>query len=155
MSVSNPPMPQLVELDGPHEGRVHPLPYGLVVLGRGAQADVALEHEDVSRQHASLEVGPKGVLVRDTDSKNGVWTQGLRIGEATLLGHDDHFSLGKLSLRVVHPATQVTRALAAGGETTVTTDRPPPESRSDRRALLVPLLGVLFFGAMVAFMLLR
>jgi S-DNA-T family DNA segregation ATPase FtsK/SpoIIIE len=148
-------MPQLVELVGPHAGRVHALPYGSHVAGRGVMATVRLDHPDVSRRHARLEVDAEGVVVHDLGSKNGVWSEGQRVEQPVRLGHDDQFSLGELSLRVLHPAVLVTRALAAGGETTATTDLPSSEPRMEPRALLVPLLGVLVFGVLVLVMLLR
>ncbi|MCA9650017.1 MAG: FHA domain-containing protein [Myxococcales bacterium] len=147
--------PQLVEVDGPHAGRSHPLPYGSHVVGRQGRVSIRLDHGDVSRRHARLEVGPEGVLVSDAGSKNGVWSQDRRIDEPTLLGHDDVLRLGELSLRIVHPASQVTRALAAGGETTVTLDRRPPPAGPSLRSLLLPMIGVVVFGALVATMLLR
>jgi Inner membrane component of T3SS, cytoplasmic domain len=155
MPVPSPQMPQLVEVDGPQAGRAHPLPYGDHVLGRGGRVGVHLDHEDVSRQHARLEVGPDGVMVHDLGSKNGVWVAGQRLQVPVPLGHDDCFALGELTLRIVHPASQVTRALAAGGETTITTDRPQPEPRPDLRVLVAPLLGLLLCGVLVAVMLLR
>ncbi|MCA9708306.1 MAG: hypothetical protein KDK70_20815, partial [Myxococcales bacterium] len=96
-----------------------------------------------------------GVLVHDLGSKNGVRVDGRRLSAPVRLGHDGCFSVGELTLRVVHPASQVTRALAAGGETTVTTDIPPASPGLDLRSLLVPLVGVLVFGTLVAVMLLR
>lgn len=156
MSGSPLQMPQLVEVDGPNAGRSHPLPYGDHVIGRGGRVSVQLDHDDVSRRHARLEVGPEGVVVHDLGSKNGVRVAGQRLHGPTPLGHDDRFSLGELELRIVHPASQVTRALAAGGEVTATTDRPPPpEPGTDLRALVLPLLGVVVCGALVAAMLLR
>lgn len=148
-------MPQLVEVDGPHAGRSHPLPYGEHVIGRGGPASVRLDHDDVSRRHARLEVGPEGVVVHDLGSKNGVHVAGQRLHGPMVLGHDDRFSIGELELRIVHPASLVTRALAAGGEVTATTDLPPPvEPRADLRVLVLPLLGVVACGALVAAMLL-
>lgn len=149
-------MPQLVEVDGPHAGRVHALPYGEQVVGRGVRVGVRLDHEDVSRRHARLEVDHEGVVVHDLGSKNGVWVDGARLRTPAVLGHDDRFSLGELTLRIVHPASQVSRALAMGGETTVTNDRPPPsEPAFDLRPLLLPVLGVVAFGVLVAVMLLQ
>ncbi len=155
MDSLSPQMPQLVEVDGPNAGRVHSLPYGEHILGRGGRAGVRLDHEDVSRQHARLEVGPTGVVVHDLSSKNGVWSDGRRIEAPTLLMHDDRLALGELSLRIIHPASQVTRALAAGGESTITRDLSPPEPPGDIRSLLLPLVGVAVFGTLVVFMLLR
>lgn len=148
-------IPLLVEVDGPHVGRAHPLPYGDHLVGRGGPVAVRLDHEDVSRRHARLEVGPDGVVVHDLGSKNGVWAAGQRLVRPVHLGHDECFSLGELTLRIVHPASQVTRALAAGGETTVTLDTPPSTPGLDLRSLLVPLVGVLVFGTLVVVMLLR
>ncbi len=156
MSVPASQMPQLVEIDGPHAGRSHALPYGDHRIGRGGRAAVQLDHEDVSRLHARVEVGPEGVVVHDLGSKNGVWVAGQRIEAAAVLGHDDRFALGQLTLRVIHPAAQVTRALAAAGETTVTRDLPSAtEPLTDLRVLAMPLLGVLVCGTLVAVMLLR
>jgi hypothetical protein len=142
-------MPQLVEVDGPNAGRSHPLPYGEHVVGRGVRVSVRLDHEDVSRRHARLEVGIDGVVVHDLGSKNGVRVAGQRLRAPAALGHDDRFALGELELRIIHPASQVTRALAAGGEVTATTDLPPPEPRPDLRALVLPLLGVIVCAALV------
>ena len=154
---SEPPLqtPQLLEVGGPHAGRSHALPYGEHVVGRDGRASVRLDHEDVSRRHARLEVGPEGVVVHDLGSKNGVTVEGERLREPVLLGHDDRFWLGELELRILHPASQVTRALAAGGEVTATIDLPPPEPGSDLRALVLPLLGVLVCATLVVVMMLR
>ena len=148
-------MPQLVELDGPHAGRAHPLPYGEHVVGRGGRVGVRLDHDDVSRRHVRLDVGAEGVVVHDLGSKNGVWVEGQRLEAPASLGHDDRFSLGELTLRVVHPASQVTRALAAGGETTVTSDLRASPPVLDLRSLVIPLVGVVLFGTLVAVMLMR
>jgi len=148
-------VPQLVEVDGPNAGRSHPLPYGELLVGRAGRVDVRLDHVDVSRKHVRLEVGPEGVVVHDLGSKNGVWVDGQQITAPAALGHDDRVSLGDLTLRIIHPASQVTRALQAGGETTVTTHRPTPPPEVDLRSLWAPLLGVLLFGVLVAMMLVR
>jgi S-DNA-T family DNA segregation ATPase FtsK/SpoIIIE len=137
-------IPQLVEVAGPHAGRLHPLPYGEHVIGRAGRVSVRLDHEDVSRRHARLEVSPDGVVVHDLGSKNGVRVAGERLRAPAVL-----------ELRIIHPASQVTRALAAGGEVTATTDVPPPEPRPDLRGLLLPLVGVIVCGVLVAVMLLQ
>lgn len=155
MSEPAPLMPQLVEVDGPNAGRAHLLPYGTHLVGRQGRVTVRLEHDDVSRHHARLEVTPEGVLVSDAGSKNGVWVGERRVDVPTLVLHDQVFRLGRLSLRLVHPASQVTRALAAGGEVTVTTDRRPSRGNPGLRSLLLPLLGVLVCATLVAVMLLR
>lgn len=148
-------VPQLLESNGVHAGRVHPLPYGIHVLGRGSEVTVSLEHEDVSRRHAELDVGPDGVTVRDLGSKNGVRVDGEAVGEGAQVGHGQVVALGELLLTLSHPASQVAHVLARAGETTMTaTATHEDEVPSARSGLLLPLVGVTVFGGLVAVMLL-
>ena len=147
-------VPQLVESSGTHAGRAHALPYGVHVLGRGADATVPLDHEDVSRRHAELEVGPDGVLVRDLGSKNGVRVDGTPIEEPRRIVHGQVISLGDLKLALVHPASQVSNVLAGAGETTMTTTSSQDVPAATPLGLLLPLVGVAVFGGLVAAMLL-
>lgn len=147
-------VPQLVESNGMHAGRVHPLPYGLHVLGRGSEVTVSLDHEDVSRRHAELDVGPEGVRVRDLGSKNGVRIDDVPVAGDAPVVHGQVIALGELMLTLSHPASQVGRVLARAGETTMTataTDEDEPRSAG---GLLLPALGVIVFGGLVAAMLL-
>ncbi len=58
----------------------HPLPRtGDLVLGRGSEADIAIEHVTVSRKHATLHVGPEGLRVVDRGSHNGTRIGGKRL----------------------------------------------------------------------------
>jgi DNA segregation ATPase FtsK/SpoIIIE, S-DNA-T family len=145
---------QIVESSGPRVGRVHELSEGAYVLGRGGAADLVLEHEDVSRRHARIDVGSDGITVSDLGSKNGVLVDGAPISIPTLLSHGQTFCLGALVLTVGHPASQVSRALAQAGETTVTTARRRTDPASQGPSLVLPLLGVVVFGALVLAMLL-
>lgn len=62
----------LTVLVGHESGRVIPLEPGRTTLGRGAEADVVIAGEQVSRIHAELEVDPFGeATIRDCGSKNG------------------------------------------------------------------------------------
>ena len=147
-------VPQLVESSGTNAGQAHPLPYGLHVLGRGAEVTVSLDHEDVSRRHAELEVGPDGVLVRDLGSKNGVRVDGEPVADSRRIVHGQVIALGDLRLTLVHPASQVSNVLAGAGESTMTTTSSQTEPAAAPMGLLVPLLGVAIFGGLVAAMLL-
>lgn len=149
-------VPQLVEIAGAQAGRVYALPYGEHVLGRGGSADLPVDHGDVSRRHARLVVGPDGVRVFDLGSKNGLFAGERRIAGSQLLVHGQVLSIGKLQLRVNHPASQVSGALANAGEATVTATRTDPGPPSEGAAgLLIPLVGIIVFGLLVAVMLLR
>lgn len=147
-------VPQLVETTGPSVGRVHELPHGEHVIGRGGDATIQLDHPDVSRRHARLEVGREAVIVHDLGSKNGIAAEGRRVRDPVRLLHGHTLQIGELSLRLSHPASQVTRALAEAGETTVTTTRAnldPPTGRLP--SLVLPLVGIVVFGALVVVML--
>lgn len=147
-------VPQLVEADGPYAGRVHAMPYGEHLVGRGSDADIRLDHKDVSRLHARVDVGPDGVTLFDLGSKNGVIVGGQRISGPVQLGHGQSFSFGDLTLTINHPASQVARALAQAGETTATTALSITDPMPKGVSIVLPLVGVLIFGGLVAAMLL-
>lgn len=139
-------VPQLIEVSGGHPGRVHDLPYGTHVLGRGHEADIQLHDKDVSRRHARLEVTAEGVLVHDLGSKNGVVVRGQRVVQPVRLQHGETLSIGDLTLSLSHPASQVAKALQFAGETTVTTTRTYDTPKPESAGLLLPLVGVAVFG---------
>lgn len=55
-----------------------------VTIGRVSTNDVALNDKKVSRNHATLELKPAGLLLRDLGSSNGTWVNGQKISEAFL-----------------------------------------------------------------------
>ena len=71
------------ERTGPDAGRVHELRLGRHVIGRDPAGSIQLRSNDVSRQHAILEVSALGVLLTDLGSKNGVMMR--TAGEMRLL----------------------------------------------------------------------
>lgn len=146
---------QLVEISGPHAGRVHELPYGEHVVGRGGGAQVLLDDGDVSRRHATVKVSPQGLGVEDLGSKNGVLLDGRRVEPSEILVHGQVVTIGNLRLRIAHPATQVSAALASAGEATATTTHTVSGDSARLRGLVVPAAGILLFGLLVAAMLLR
>ncbi len=60
----------------------------VMVIGRGADADLRLPDTGVSRAHAELRVGGDGVRVVDLDSTNGTLVNGRRVREAELQDGD-------------------------------------------------------------------
>ncbi len=123
-------------------------------MGRGRGASVSLDDPDVSRQHARLVVTTDGITLFDLGSKNGVSVEGRRVEDSVALRHGDELTVGDVTLRVRHPASQVAHALAAAGETTVTVTNTRDDARTPMLGLLWPLLGVLGFGTLVAVLLL-
>jgi hypothetical protein len=76
------------------------LPGVVAVLGRDPACDVVLNDTKCSRRHATVEDGPKGLVVRDSGSANGVYVNGRRVNEARLRP-GDVFRLGDVQLKVL------------------------------------------------------
>lgn len=56
-----------------------------VVLGRGLASDVQLSDPCVSRRHCRIEcLSQESLVLRDLDSKNGTFVDGIRVTEASL-----------------------------------------------------------------------
>jgi pSer/pThr/pTyr-binding forkhead associated (FHA) protein len=150
------PVVRLIEQRQGRAGRVHELGLGTHVLGREARADVVLDHADVSRHHAELEVTFDGATIRDLDSKNGVAVEGRKIASAQL-EDGSRLAFGELSLVLEHPGARVGRALQRGGEPTVrrprsTISEPTPRPATER-GLLAPLLAAMVFAVLLILLL--
>lgn len=59
---------------------------GITVVGRDQASDIIIPDPTVSKQHAAIEVGDDGVILRDLDSTNGTYIGGQRITEARVTG---------------------------------------------------------------------
>ncbi|MFH1907842.1 MAG: FHA domain-containing protein [Chloroflexota bacterium] len=115
-------------------------------IGRAPENNLALEDEQVSRQHAHLHIDARGVWIIDQNSINGVIVGGQRIaaGEWKLLSLNDNFTIGATTLRVeaVSPATSPSQPVTpAAGPARVA------QPRQTNRAL--PLVGLLIAAACV------
>jgi pSer/pThr/pTyr-binding forkhead associated (FHA) protein len=63
------------------------------VLGR-AECDVPVRGTSVSRRHAEIALGERGLVIRDLDSRNGTLVRGLPIKGSIELGGDTEIGLG-------------------------------------------------------------
>ncbi len=89
---------RLVLLQGPGAGESFTFESRKITLGSAPDCALALDDPAVSRAHAAIEVQSHGYLLRDLDSKNGTFVQGLRVREV-FLEHDVTFQLGSCVLR--------------------------------------------------------
>ena len=55
-----------------------------LTIGRTPENDIVIDNLSVSRQHAKIEVGPEGPVVRDHGSTNGLMINGSPVHEATI-----------------------------------------------------------------------
>ena len=82
---------------GPQRGAEIVLTDGEMTMGRDPHCDVFLNDMTVSREHATLEMTPKGYVIRDANSFNGVWVNDQMV-DACLLQSDDVIQLGAFCL---------------------------------------------------------
>ncbi|HYE98906.1 MAG TPA: FHA domain-containing protein [Planctomycetota bacterium] len=86
-------MSKIVVVDGPLRGKTFEVTE-LASIGRGDACAVRLDGRHVSRLHARLERRDAGMLIRDNDSRNGIFVNGLSVKEA-ILRPDDLLELGE------------------------------------------------------------
>ena len=69
------------------------------IIGRGAECDLVLEDDDVSRRHAAIEREGTHWIIIDLKSTNGVVVDGQRVKRARL-GDRSRFRLGDTLLEI-------------------------------------------------------
>lgn len=82
---------------GPQTGIDIELNEGTLSIGRDPRCDIFLNDMTVSREHAELEVSPKGCVLRDLNSFNGVWVND-RMVSTCLLKQGDQIQIGAFCL---------------------------------------------------------
>jgi diguanylate cyclase (GGDEF)-like protein len=84
---------QLVVLAGANVGEMYSL-FGTLSIGRGRDADIRIQGDGISRQHARIHVSPVGVVLEDLGSTNGSFVNGERVVEQCPLNDGDKIQLG-------------------------------------------------------------
>ncbi|BDB40755.1 MULTISPECIES: FHA domain-containing protein [Mycobacterium] len=87
------------------------IPVGSVTLGRSTDNDIVIQDVLASRHHASLQLTPLGAEIRDNNSVNGTFVNGVRVGSA-ILSEGDLVTIGNVDL-VFTGGTLVRRTAAA------------------------------------------
>jgi pSer/pThr/pTyr-binding forkhead associated (FHA) protein len=90
--------PSLKGLTGPWMNKVFPLRPGKMLIGRAGTVDIQLDDESLSRRHAELEVGGKGVVVRDLESANGTFVNAEPVTKEVRLRGGDVLQVGVVEL---------------------------------------------------------
>ncbi|GAB4099818.1 FtsK/SpoIIIE domain-containing protein [Sinomonas halotolerans] len=137
----------LVVRTGPAAGTVVPLARGVLALGRAGTATAgpraALPDPELSREHATVEVGDAGVVLRDADSANGTWLEGARVREASLaVGQEFRIggSVCTLEFAAEPPAVHPEAGSAPPDPLTVTRHSPPSRRAALIATAVLPLL---------------
>jgi hypothetical protein len=93
---------KLVVLDSPalEQGSERMLNSAPVTVGRGAQNDLPLEHDEfASARHARFEPRRDGVWIEDVGSTNGTFVNGVRLSRPRKLAVGDLVRVGATDLR--------------------------------------------------------
>lgn len=72
-----------------------------LTLGRGAQCDVLVRHDTVSRRHAEIRREGGACYVSDLGSSNGTWIDGRRVDAPQRIRRGDQILLGGCLVVVV------------------------------------------------------
>ncbi len=91
-------------VSGPDAGQMFRLSPGRHLLGRAAECDLRVEDPDVSRVHATLQVGSTQVLVDDTGSTNGLLLDEEPLRGATSMTTSSSLRVGSSTLRLRIPS---------------------------------------------------
>ncbi|ORW99363.1 ABC transporter ATP-binding protein [Mycobacterium szulgai] len=89
----------------------HEKPPGSVTIGRSTDNDIVIQDVLASRHHAFLNLTPLGAEIRDAQSVNGTFVNGVRVGSA-ILSEGDVVTIGNVDL-VFSRGTLVRRTEAA------------------------------------------
>ncbi|OBJ00851.1 ATP-binding cassette domain-containing protein [Mycobacterium sp. 1465703.0] len=99
-----------VSVPGPESDR-RPAPGRAVSIGRALNNDIVVHDVLASRHHAFLTPTPTGAEIRDANSSNGTFVNGVRVGSA-VLADGDVVTIGNVDL-VFHGGVLVRRQEAA------------------------------------------
>ncbi len=129
---------RLVQLAGPTPGAEFALVQPRVVIGRGEECDISVNHASVSRVHAEIHaLGDGRYEVVDRESANGIRVNGVDL-KRSLIDARDTVELGDVVMKfipagqVFNPASETLAPAAAMGPTTL--DRSTPSTGVERRA---------------------
>ncbi len=86
---------------GPSAGMVFPVTQRSLLVGRSQDAEVQINEQAISHQHARLEQTEQGIVLRDLGSTNGTYVNGELVEEAVLLNGGDNIRMGSTTFTFV------------------------------------------------------
>ena len=103
--------PSLVALSGPLHGQVVPIPESGLTIGRDAANDLHPADLALSRRHCAFMVQQGEVTVRDLESMNGTFVNGVPIA-SRVLWQGDQLKIGESSFLFLHHESALRPAAA-------------------------------------------
>lgn len=132
---------QLAHVAGPNTATIIPLPNGKTTrLGRSTDADIQLNSASASWTHALIHTDGNELWIKDDNSTNGTYLNGIKIEEPTKLTEGDIISVGGITLQT-QSATQTTEKTTPkiGATGHISFNRPPrPGIPAEPEALTIP-----------------
>ena len=92
-------------LNGKLAGQEIPLQEGDYILGRGEDCQITVPDEGISKKHAKLLVDQQGVFIKDLNSSNGTFLNGVKIQESDIQ-KKDKISVCKTTFDIVEAKAQ-------------------------------------------------
>ena len=89
--------PRLVAINGSLKGNTFSLDEDQVSIGRESASSISLSHSSVSRRHCLIERKGSEFVIRDLDSFNGTFVNGVPVKDQTLV-HADQIKVGSIAL---------------------------------------------------------
>lgn len=80
--------PYLIQISGRETGQMHNLTGKTIRIGRDATCEIMLDDPHISRLHAEITHQGTGIAIKDLGSTNGVFVNGKKVAEQTLLDGD-------------------------------------------------------------------
>ena len=104
--------------EGYRQVQEFPIPEGESIVGRGAESDLVLASQGVSRRHLQVNCGADSVTVKDLNSRNGTFLNSVPIAGIAQLKHRDVLQLGDTMLVYNETENATQEGAQAGDERT-------------------------------------
>jgi predicted Zn finger-like uncharacterized protein len=89
----------LAFLNGPHSGQICKITKPETTIGR-IETDIVIEDPECSRIHAELKILPEGIILKDLNSTNGTYVEGIKITKRRLENHEE-FTIGSTNIMLI------------------------------------------------------
>lgn len=119
---------------------------GTMTVGRAAECDISVPTEEISRQHAKLQVMPDGIAVEDLGSANGTFINDKRI-HTGMMKPGEELRLDTVRFMLVAPHLEMQQVAKAAEATAAAKTAPAAAGGGQLKWLFVGLLGA---GAVIA-----
>lgn len=91
-------MSKLILFSEPHKVKQVELTGAETTIGRALENDIVVNQARVSRQHAVVAAQGDGFVVKDLESQNGVYVNGVKVA-THVLKHGDEIMIGECKMR--------------------------------------------------------